>query len=377
MNKKKITEQILSIISTAEDTLQLRREPFIQHNYDILKRNMSRVASSFSNSWLGYHANIYYKGFGAPDTGDSFNTEWGFMSPYGRRATSGWNEVTYEQVQSEVMKSVDSNYESAVDLLSDAAMGVFDKAHSNLSILLAVLLESKSTRMLEDLNKRVSDIKRYISSHEIIGRMRPKGTLMSRDSKAFSQGNRTPPHVAIEAAFMSKFSAVEALSDLSKEANKLHRYMELADLIEYSSGNVNPKIFIGHGHSPLWRELKDFISGRLSLEWDEFNREPVAGLATKERMQSMMEQACFAFLLMTSEDQHGDDTMHARENVVHEVGLFQGKLGFRKAIVLLEDGCAEFSNISGLSQIRFPKGNISNSFEDIRRVLEREGILKK
>lgn len=68
---------------------------------------------------------------------------------------------------------------------------------------------------------------------------------------------------------------------------------------------------------------------------------------------------------------------HARENVVHEVGLFQGHLGFRKAIILLEEGCSEFSNIVGLSQIRFPQSNISACFEEIRLVLEREGIIEE
>lgn len=89
----------------------------------------------------------------------------------------------------------------------------------------------------------------------------------------------------------------------------------------------------------------------------------------------MLDRACFAFLVMTAEDQHADDTLHARENVVHEVGLFQGRLGFRHAIVVLEHGCAEFSNITGLGQIRFSKGNIKEAFEQIREVLEREGIL--
>ena len=60
--------------------------------------------------------------------------------------------------------------------------------------------------------------------------------------------------------------------------------------------------------------------------------------------------------------------------MVHEVGLFQGRLGPRKAIILLEEECSEFTNIVGLSQIRFPKGNIGAVFEDVRRVLEREGI---
>jgi hypothetical protein len=29
-------------------------------------------------------------------------------------------------------------------------------------------------------------------------------------------------------------------------------------------------VFIGHGHSSLWRELKDFIADTLKLPWDEF-----------------------------------------------------------------------------------------------------------
>ncbi|MGI9120201.1 MAG: TIR domain-containing protein [Acidimicrobiales bacterium] len=59
--------------------------------------------------------------------------------------------------------------------------------------------------------------------------------------------------------------------------------------------------------------------------------------------------------------------------MVHEIGLFQGRLGFTKAIVLLERGCEEFSNIHGIGQIRFQAGNISDAFEEVRRVCEREG----
>lgn len=89
----------------------------------------------------------------------------------------------------------------------------------------------------------------------------------------------------------------------------------------------------------------------------------------------MLDSAAFALLVMTAEDEHADKSRHARENVIHEVGLFQGRLGFRRAIVLLEEGCAEFSNIQGLNQIRFPSGKIMAVSEDIRRVLEREKIL--
>ena len=135
------------------------------------------------------------------------------------------------------------------------------------------------------------------------------------------------------------------------------------------------RIFLGHGRSPVWRELKDFLKDRLCLPWEEFNRESVAGIPTTERLVQMLDSACFAFLIMTAEDEHADSTLHARENVIHEVGLFQGKLGLRKAIILVEDGCTTFSNIHGLTYIGFPRNRIAACFEEIRRVLEREGIV--
>ena len=140
--------------------------------------------------------------------------------------------------------------------------------------------------------------------------------------------------------------------------------------------NISSRIFIGHGQSSMWRKLKDFINDRLTLPWDEFNREAVAGITTFDRISDMLDSANFSFLIMTAEDQYSDATTHARQNVVHEVGLFQGRLGPKKETILLEQGCEEFSNIVGLSQIRFLKGHILAVFEDIRRVLEREGIIK-
>jgi predicted nucleotide-binding protein len=90
----------------------------------------------------------------------------------------------------------------------------------------------------------------------------------------------------------------------------------------------------------------------------------------------MLDAAAIAFLVMTGEDEQTDGKIRARMNVIHEAGLFQGRLGFTKAIIVLEEGCEEFSNIQGLGQIRFPKGNIKAAFEEIRQVLEREKILE-
>jgi Predicted nucleotide-binding protein containing TIR-like domain len=76
------------------------------------------------------------------------------------------------------------------------------------------------------------------------------------------------------------------------------------------------RVFVGHGRSAAWRELKDFLTARLGLEYEEFNRVSPAGLATIERLENMLGNASMAFLICTSEDEQADGSRHARENVV-------------------------------------------------------------
>ena len=121
--------------------------------------------------------------------------------------------------------------------------------------------------------------------------------------------------------------------------------------------------------------LRILLEGTLGLPYEEFNRVSAAGEFIGNRLEEMLDESCMAFLIMTGEDEQADGSLHARENVIHEVGLFQGRLGFKRAIILLEEGCQEFSNIRGIGQIRFPKADIKAAFEDIRDVLERESII--
>ena len=179
---------------------------------------------------------------------------------------------------------------------------------------------------------------------------------MSRDSVAIQSGLRTPPHLKVlaEVAEMrAPFFACEELSKLSRRAAS-HLLTVQSRNTETMRGGTH--VFIGHGQSPIWKDLKDFIQDRMHLPWDEFNRIPVAGLTNITRLSQMLDQAAIAFLVLTAEDGHADGMQYARQNVIHEAGLFQGRLGFARAIILLEECCEEFSNVQGLGQIRFPKG---------------------
>src|SRR5262249_51181084 len=48
------------------------------------------------------------------------------------------------------------------------------------------------------------------------------------------------------------------------------------------------KIFIGHGGSITWHQLRDFIHDRLGLETEEYNSISTAGLARTERLNEML-----------------------------------------------------------------------------------------
>lgn len=132
------------------------------------------------------------------------------------------------------------------------------------------------------------------------------------------------------------------------------------------------KIFIGHGRDPQWKELRGHLEDDHGLEVVAYEIGARAGRATKEILEEMLEKSSFALLVMTGEGQDAEGELHARENVIHEVGLFQGKLGFRRAIVLLEEGTTEFSNIKGIEQIRFKKSLIREKFGEVYATLERE-----
>lgn len=202
------------------------------------------------------------------------------------------------------------------------------------------------------------------------------GQVMSRDAAAMGQGFRSAPHQELQARLAYAAYPYLTASDVARQLRSAARYLRRLLARPAAGRQAGTHIFIGHGHSQQWRILKDFLSERLGLLWNEFNSVPIAGMSNVQRLSDCLDQANFALLVLTAEDEMADNSFVARQNVIHEVGLFQGRLGFSRAIVLLEEGCNEFSNINGLGQLRFPKDNISAIFEDVRRVLEREGLLE-
>jgi predicted nucleotide-binding protein len=122
----------------------------------------------------------------------------------------------------------------------------------------------------------------------------------------------------------------------------------------------------------MWRELKDHLQDKHNYRVEAYEVGARAGHVIRNILEEMLTRSSLAFLILTAEDETAEGGMRARQNVIHELGLFQGKLGFSRAIILLEEGTEQFSNIQGIEQIRFSKGNIRETFGEVLATIRRE-----
>jgi predicted nucleotide-binding protein len=131
------------------------------------------------------------------------------------------------------------------------------------------------------------------------------------------------------------------------------------------------KVFIGHGGRNDWKDLRDHLRDVHKYDCVYFESDERAGRGTTSVISQMLEEASFALLVLTAEDEC-KGAMRGRQNVVHEAGLFQAKLGFEKAIVLKEEGVEQFSNIVGIAWVPFRKNSISDAFGHVLGVIRQQ-----
>lgn len=349
-------------------------DPRVSVPLTALREASAAVRRAFSGSWQGYHSRVYYADFAVPPPGAHFSQEWGLMDAFSMGTTGDWREYPFDFVRDYILELAGNPDLTFAEDAAAKADARFSAAKSEALSIFQNELEGGADSFLENLRDQINELQ-VLTMSEVVDRLTPRGQIITRDTIVLGQGTQLPPHMAVKAqvrAIEHSFALCKGGSELLRKAAS---HLERKSKRRIRDARVGTNVFIGHGRSQAWRDLKDFIQDRLRLPWDEFNRVPVAGVTNIARLSEMLDGAAIAFLVMTAEDEQADGTMQARMNVIHEAGLFQGRLGFSRAIVLLEDGCAEFSNIAGLGQIRFPAGNISARFEDIRAVLEREGLI--
>ena len=135
-----------------------------------------------------------------------------------------------------------------------------------------------------------------------------------------------------------------------------------------------PRVFIGHGRANDWQTLLIDLQ-KHDIDVRAFETGARAGHTIRDILAGALRDTDLALLVLTGEDEQLDGHMRARQNVVHEAGLFQAKLGWDRAILLIEDGVEEFSNAAGVIHLNFPPGGIRGVVGDVLAVIRREGLL--
>ncbi len=131
------------------------------------------------------------------------------------------------------------------------------------------------------------------------------------------------------------------------------------------------KVFITHGHNEIAKlKIKDFLVTRLNHEPVILGEQPGRqGLTIIEALEKFSEGCEFAAILLTGDDVTRDGGLRARQNVVHEVGFFQGLLGRSKVVLIVEKGVEIPSNLSGLFYLEYQR-DVKEVFDDLRVILD-------
>lgn len=129
-------------------------------------------------------------------------------------------------------------------------------------------------------------------------------------------------------------------------------------------------MFITHGHSNDWRTVQAFIEKDVGLPTIELAQEPNLGRTIIEKLIDNSTRCNSAVIVMTGDDVANEDEARVRENVMHEIGFFQGCYGRNLVVLLHEDGVNIPTNLAGVAYIPFPKGNIEAGLHVLHRELK-------
>jgi predicted nucleotide-binding protein len=129
------------------------------------------------------------------------------------------------------------------------------------------------------------------------------------------------------------------------------------------------RVFITHGHTTDWREVQAFLERDLKLLTVELSQEASGGTTIIEKLEQHAARCDTAVIVMSGDDQAEGGAVKARENVMHEIGFFQGKYGRQRVALLHEDGVNVPTNLSGIVYVPYPRGMVSAGFAVLAREL--------
>jgi len=161
-----------------------------------------------------------------------------------------------------------------------------------------------------------------------------------------------------------------------RQAERLYRdisqifEMRANSELEQPKQEAQRRVFLTHGRSDDWRRVQPFIEKDIEISTVELAQEPNQGRTIIEKLIENANRCDSAVIVMTGDDIANKDEARVRENVMHEIGFFQGRYGRSQVVLLYEEGVNIPTNLSGVAYIPFSKGNIEGGFHVLQRELK-------
>jgi hypothetical protein len=130
------------------------------------------------------------------------------------------------------------------------------------------------------------------------------------------------------------------------------------------------RVFISHGRSLEWVKIQTYLEKDIGIPTLELAQEPNLGRTVLQKLQEEAQKCSVAVIVMTGDDMTDEGEVRARENVLHEIGFFQGLYGLQNVVLLHEQGVNIPSNIHGLVYIGFPKDTAEASLGALTREMK-------
>lgn len=221
------------------------------------------------------------------------------------------------------------------------------------------------------------EIERWLAVYR---RLSPSGSALMRTSIPFDgqlqlQVDRTDSIVRVTHPTEERIEAVLAVFEEAPEhAGNTATRTTASPTHSGSQEPIQPspiRVFVAHGRSSSWRSVADALRDDHGLEVLYFESLKRAGMTVNQVLETALGLATHAIAVMTAEDHLEGGIRRSRQNVIHEIGLFHGRLGFDRVIILHEASVERFSNMEGIIYIPFDANSPELSVAKIIAALDK------
>ena len=233
-------KEIIESIKKSLDEFSLNFENLtnIRKEINILREATSNIGKSWSQSWIGFHANLYYLNFEAlPSWEYKFDSEWG--SIVGIREY--WKEKTYLDVLNYVKALHSDICIEEIREQVDYSLKIAKELQSVITTDLIIIEDNSIYDSEWQLIKELQNYSFGITQMQIIDYQKPKKVL-TRDSYALQQGIQIPPHIMFDAYLGHLLSEITSFEEFIKKVRKILRQIELKSQLDAKPANIQEAI---------------------------------------------------------------------------------------------------------------------------------------